>query len=827
MDATDAGYGTGQLPLAGAVLCCTSIAPEQRANLAAIGAQMGATIKLDLTSDVTHLIVGSTDSAKYRYVAKSRDDVKVLSPAWLEALREVWLEGHDNVDVAALEKEHRMPTLCGLKICLTGFDNPEERKSIQETVDNNGAEYHGDLTKSVTHLIAATPSGKKYEHALNWRMKIVSLQWLEQSLERGMVLDEALYNPTMPVEERGQGAWERTQSTPPALGKRIRDVEPSQALNPFRRKLRRSASTRMGSQSEALWAGITAAGLERQQDDGDDWTEDTVAKQDSTRVPTPVSSLGDAATHQDEAPADGDPADARHASLLLPHHGIFQGRIVCPHGFNQEKTDILRRHLDSNGARVLSAGDLNNFSSDDLSRGYLLIPHDTEVDLTVLPERAGPLITLVTNWWVERCLHGNRLVDPADDILSRPFERFIISGFSGITVNSTGFAGVELLHVTKVVALMGAIYDERLSVKTSVMICNSPSVSTPKLKFATDKRIPAVHVTWLWECLRSGRLQPYGEYQLNMPAQQPQPQLQKAKRPQASNDALSEEGNGKLPQKMQQTAIMITKPPRAQRPQRPGVLDFAPSTDAAPAPTTESLTRPNIGTNHSAFDHDEPAIGGFDGAASLPLQDITASSPRRRSTSPNTSRPNSRPRSSSAESLIKAAPAPRKSKLGRTPTPDSAVPAPAPDSAIPTDTEPPLPPPEAEPKESEQEKDYSDILAQLRANRKVAPTSADQGDEKKRKRRQLGRVASTRSNQSAGDGSGNVLAEDENTVLVDDYQPSQELGWDSPGAAKAREQMIKKLGGTVKEKSVAVQGIGVVKDVGGEPVGRAGRKRRG
>lgn len=88
-----------------------------------MGAQMGATIKLDLTSDVTHLIVGSIDSAKYRYVAKSREDVKVLSPAWLQALREVWMEGHDHVHVAALERDYRLPTFFGLKICLTGFDN--------------------------------------------------------------------------------------------------------------------------------------------------------------------------------------------------------------------------------------------------------------------------------------------------------------------------------------------------------------------------------------------------------------------------------------------------------------------------------------------------------------------------------------------------------------------------------------------------------------------------------------------------------------------------------------------------------------------------------
>ena len=84
---------------------------------------MGATIKLDLTSDVTHLIVGNINSAKYRYVAKSREDVKVLAPQWLEALRADWMMGTDDVDVAALERRWKLPTFYGLKICLTGFDD--------------------------------------------------------------------------------------------------------------------------------------------------------------------------------------------------------------------------------------------------------------------------------------------------------------------------------------------------------------------------------------------------------------------------------------------------------------------------------------------------------------------------------------------------------------------------------------------------------------------------------------------------------------------------------------------------------------------------------
>jgi DNA replication regulator DPB11 len=176
-------------------------------------------------------------------------------------------------------------------------------------------------------------------------MKIVSLEWFEQSLERGMVLDEALYNPTIPVEERGQGAWDRREFPSPTIGKRAREAEPSHALNPFRRKLRRSASTRMGSQSEALWAGITAASLERPHDNGDDWTEDLSHNQDTPREHTPTTRPQDPTIPVDDASLNADPAydpSCQPPVLSLPSNsnvaiGIFEGLIVFPYGFDDEK----------------------------------------------------------------------------------------------------------------------------------------------------------------------------------------------------------------------------------------------------------------------------------------------------------------------------------------------------------------------------------------------------------------------------------------------------------------------------------------------------------
>lgn len=83
---------------------------------------MGAVHKFDLTSDVTHLIVGELNTPKYRYVAKERTDIKVLKAEWVEAVRSSWVLGGDT-NLQQLEEQYRFPTFAGLSICLTGFDD--------------------------------------------------------------------------------------------------------------------------------------------------------------------------------------------------------------------------------------------------------------------------------------------------------------------------------------------------------------------------------------------------------------------------------------------------------------------------------------------------------------------------------------------------------------------------------------------------------------------------------------------------------------------------------------------------------------------------------
>lgn len=87
---------------------------------------MGAVHKFDLTSDVTHLLVGETNTEKYKFVARERSDVLVLLPKWIEAVREAWMEGGDT-DLQVLEQKYKLPTFYGLSICVTGFDDSKHR----------------------------------------------------------------------------------------------------------------------------------------------------------------------------------------------------------------------------------------------------------------------------------------------------------------------------------------------------------------------------------------------------------------------------------------------------------------------------------------------------------------------------------------------------------------------------------------------------------------------------------------------------------------------------------------------------------------------------
>lgn len=216
---------------------------------------------------------------------------------------------------------------------MTNVATVVQRLTVSESITRNGAEYHGDLTKSVTHLIAAKPQGKKYNYACQWKIRIVSPEWLQDSISRGMVLDEDLFNPNMPQEERGRGAWNR-EVLQNKDRKRSVDGEAAPSFKaPGRKKLRRTASLKVGSQNERIWADITSAATERVRV-GNDWRPSSIETKLSEN--TELSHADPAINNENMAAAPSDiPAPTKHSTD--PPNGLFRGRIVCITGFDEAK----------------------------------------------------------------------------------------------------------------------------------------------------------------------------------------------------------------------------------------------------------------------------------------------------------------------------------------------------------------------------------------------------------------------------------------------------------------------------------------------------------
>ncbi|GAQ09828.1 S-M checkpoint control protein rad4 [Aspergillus lentulus] len=498
-------------PLAGVVLCFTSILPEQRTELATIASQMGAAHKFDLTSDVTHLLVGEINTAKYKFVARERSDVVVLRPEWVEAVRQSWMQGEDT-DIRALEQQYRLPTFMGLAICITGFEDMAYRNYIQDTAVAHGADFRKDLTKSVTHLIARNTEGQKYKFATQWNIKVVTMKWFTDSIERGMVLEETLYHPLLLQEQQGVGAWNRT--VPPAKEKA---VEAESSSNPRPRKLRRIASTKLVDQNEGIWGAIVGAGFEnnelRRSTNSQPKNED-VPFSKITRKASVVQEAKSFASETTFAEAQGsrqDTSEVRPAS----NNGFLDGCFFFIYGFSPKQTSVLRHHLSYNGAQLVSS--LSEFSRPEIpKRGhglYTIVSYKTPRSEIPSTDDLAFECDVVTDMWLERCLEAKALVPPESYIACTPLPVFPIPGFHGMKICSTGFSRIDLLHLSKLIDLIGATYDEYLTPKASVLVCNdSRSMNNEKLRHTSEWKIPAVTIDWLWSSIRSAQRKAFEPY---------------------------------------------------------------------------------------------------------------------------------------------------------------------------------------------------------------------------------------------------------------------------------------------------------------------------
>lgn len=145
------------------------------------------------------------------------------------------------------------------------------------------------------------------------------------------------------------------------------------------------------------------------------------------------------------------------------------------------------------------------------STTYVLVPHSFSISELKSIAHVNELV-VVTDLWAERCLLSKRYSHPDEHLLSRPLPQLSIPGFAELSINTTGFVDVDLLHISKAIKLLGAKFDQILRPGISLLICNSSTAGVEKIRHASEWGIPSVTVGWLWSCIRGSCLLPYDQY---------------------------------------------------------------------------------------------------------------------------------------------------------------------------------------------------------------------------------------------------------------------------------------------------------------------------
>ncbi|KAL1880020.1 protein kinase activating protein dpb11 [Diaporthe australafricana] len=498
-------------PFTGVVVCCTSIPTDHRSIIARKTDELGGIHKYDLTPDVTHLIVGEYDTPKYRHVAKERPDIKAMAVGWVDAVRNLWVRD-EQIDFPALEKEWCLKAFetgggaidnnqdagpkSTLNCCLSGFEDQNARQRIIDTIQSNGGDYTGDLSRHVTHLIVYKPEGKKYLAARNWGLHVVGLRWVYDCVERGMILDEKLYDPQLPKEDIGKGAWNKRASANRriSLGKRQREAATKQEQG--RRKLRKTASMKLNSQRDNMWGEILGQ-------PSVDQSASNLADDEPTQ-PLPSDSLlrSNASISRVSESIDMGRSLPSFGGAENKGDTIFASCCLYAFGFPPRQTDVLVNTVSSLGGLVV--GSLADVSaSEGMIRRFVIVPQSADQkSLPLLPDG----VDLITECFIERCLHRRALLDPKDHVIGRPFPVFPIEGFDKLSICTAGFTDVDLLQVDKSIRQLGARFEERFNAGSSLLLCASlGAVRKQKLDLALLWNVPVIKAEWLWACISQGK----------------------------------------------------------------------------------------------------------------------------------------------------------------------------------------------------------------------------------------------------------------------------------------------------------------------------------
>lgn len=442
--------------------------------------KLGGIFSKDLTKQVNVLIIGnSINTAKYKFAVRYRYDIIFINISAITKLYELWLSGEDitlktHSNYLQLSNDNRKRMLHVLQsrysmnplfdaYLFVGRINSEIEnvKNLQQLANLQGC-YKCNITHFVKDckennknrlilFITDCKTGARVLAAREQNIPIVHFKWIQDCLKRNAMLEYDPYYLLDNVDEleydqigiESCECWDKLNT--PALSLPSNETHQQQEHD----------SNNNNNNSTIL--------LNKFKSKGDKIWQKAMSNDQTLQKPLISSRIPDLQP----------PNSVTSTAVSFFNNCNFYIHPLFP----KKHYDILESVIkQNNGNKTVSATD----------DSYTIVPSNIpfdEIDLS--PSKS----TIVTEFFIERCLHYKSLLLPIDS-WSKPF--FKTSKFQikpqlnllhndghKLHVSITGFHGVELLHLNKILKFlepMGIQFSDYLNKSTDVLLINLSSL---------------------------------------------------------------------------------------------------------------------------------------------------------------------------------------------------------------------------------------------------------------------------------------------------------------------------------------------------------------
>ncbi|EJS43143.1 dpb11p [Saccharomyces arboricola H-6] len=469
--------------------------------------KLGGIFSKDLTRQVNVLIVGSTTNTnKFRFAVKHRFDIIFVDIDAINDIYQLWLSGENILPQSGISAS-ASNTSEMLKILYQRFSfkflqnfnifigriSDTRKASIDELVRSikkfgcssynyqnfvikDSASHNGDDENSnaqISIFVTDTLSGARVNAAIDQNLPIIHFKWILDCHRRNALLP---YDPYYLLPEVKDSAYDSIGLNSCDCWDKINSTFPTNI------NLQTSLQRQQSSSALASSLPKTSSLLNKFKPKGDKIWDKAMSFQQHNK--TNFSVLG-----QSSSSINGiDDRSSEKVTLIFSNCSF-----VIHHSFPANHRSILTKIIIQNGGKVENSH-LDGF----YDHSYSIIPSEKSLDsFNDLPDITGNDDGIVTEFFIERCLYYQKLLNPIDS-WSRPFlgtMDFQVSSSSKLlhheispsptlNVTITGFSGVELLHLTKILNLLkptGINYVEYLNKSTDILLINLAALpSIPK-----------------------------------------------------------------------------------------------------------------------------------------------------------------------------------------------------------------------------------------------------------------------------------------------------------------------------------------------------------